>query len=95
MAAYVIAQIDVTDPDLFAAYREKVPPTIAKHGGSYVVRGGEMTVLEESPPKPRMVVLKFESVEAAKGWYYSDDYQPLAKMRQKAANGPVVIVEGA
>lgn len=95
MAGYVIAQIDVTDPDLFAKYREKVPATIEQYGGRYAVRGGELTSLEETPPKPRVVVIEFDSVEAAQKWYHSEEYAPLIKMRNQAANGPLFIVEGA
>lgn len=95
MAAYVIAQIDITDPEKFEAYRAKVPATIEKYGGRYVVRGGAVTPLEGTPPNPRIVVLEFDSVAAAKRWYESDDYGPLVPMRQAAANGPVLIVEGA
>jgi uncharacterized protein (DUF1330 family) len=94
MAGYVIAQIDVTDGETFAKYRDLVAPTIAKHGGRYLVRGGEVTSLEETPPTSRVVVIEFESVEAAKTWYTSDDYAPLIKLRQSASNGPVSIVEG-
>lgn len=95
MAGYVIAQLDVTDPETFARYREKVPPTIEKYGGRYVVRGGEITAFEEAPPKPRVVVIEFDSVAAARRWYESEEYAPLARMRQSAANGPVFVVEGA
>lgn len=95
MAAYVIAQLEITDPDLFQEYRGKVPATIEKHGGRYAVRGGEITPLEETPPKSRVVVIEFPSVDAAKGWYESAEYAPLAEMRQRAANGPLFIVDGA
>jgi uncharacterized protein (DUF1330 family) len=95
MAAYFIAQLEVTDRETFAAYRARVSETIAKHGGRYLVRGGAITPLEETPPKPRIVVLEFDSVEAVKRWYESEDYAPLADMRRSATNGPVFIVEGA
>jgi len=94
MAAYVIAQLEITDAEAFEAYRGKVPATIEKHGGRYKVRGGVVTPLEESPPWPRIVVLEFDSVEAARRWYDSDDYRPLIPMRQAGAEGPVLIVEG-
>ncbi len=95
MAGYVIAQIDVTDPELFAKYREKVPATIEQYGGRYAVRGGEITTLEETPPKPRIVIIEFDTVAAARKWYGSPEYAPLIKMRNQAANGPLFIVEGA
>lgn len=95
MAAYFIALIEVTDAEAFRAYGARVPETIAKYGGRYVVRGGRVTPLEETPPKPRVVVIEFDTVEAAKRWYESEDYAPLAEMRRSAANGPLFIVEGA
>ena len=94
MAGYVIAQIEITDAEIFGKYRDLVAPTIAKHGGRYLMRGAELSPLEETPPKPRLVVIEFESIDAARGWYESDDYAPLVTMRQSAANGPVFIVEG-
>ncbi len=95
MAAYFIAQIEVTDAETFKGYGARVPATIEKYGGRYLARGGALTPLEETPPKPRVVVIEFDSVEAAKRWYESEDYAPLAAMRRSAANGPLFIVEGA
>ena len=94
MAGYVIAQIEITDAETFGKYRDLVAPTIAKHGGRYLIRGGELTPLEETPPRPRLVVIEFESVEAARRWYDSDDYAPLIKMRQSAAKGSAYIAAG-
>jgi uncharacterized protein (DUF1330 family) len=51
MPAYFIAQIEVTAPETFKAYGARVPATIEKYGGRYVVRGGAITPLEETPPK--------------------------------------------
>jgi uncharacterized protein (DUF1330 family) len=95
MPAYFIAQIEVTDPETFKAYGARVPATIEKYGGRYVVRGGAITPLEETPPKPRVVVLEFDTVEAVRRWYESEDYAPLSDMRRRASNGPLFIVEGA
>ena len=66
MPAYVIVQVDVTDPATFETYRAQVPATLAKYGGEYVVRGGKMEVLEGTWAYPRCVVLKFPDMAAAK-----------------------------
>ncbi len=94
MAAYLIAQIDVTDPETFERYRERVPATIAAHGGKYLVRGGAMEVLEGSWAHPRVIVLEFPSMAQAKAWYDSDDYRDLKAMRIGASNGNAIFVEG-
>jgi len=93
MAAYVIGEIEVTDPATYQDYGKQVLPTIQKFGGKFVVRGGKADALEGAAPK-RMVVLKFPSVEQAQSWYRSADYAPLIKLRQKASRGRVIVVEG-
>lgn len=94
MAAYVVAQIDVTDPEAFAEYRAKVAETVARHGGRYKARGGEMEALEGDRPCSRMVVIEFDDARAAKRWYESEDYAPLIALRRSASRGSVVVVEG-
>jgi len=94
MAAYVLAQIDVHDPEGFQRYREKVPATIEQYGGRYIVRGGEMTGLEGTPPAPRVVIIEFADREAAKTWYFSPEYQEILPMRLNAAKGTATIVDG-
>jgi uncharacterized protein (DUF1330 family) len=93
MAAYVIGEIEVTDPATYQDYGKQVLPTIQKFGGKFVVRGGKADALEGAAPK-RMVVLEFPSVEQAQSWYRSADYAPLIKLRQKASRGRLIVVEG-
>ncbi len=94
MAAYIIATIEVTDPEKFELYREQVPATIAKHGGRYLVRGGEVKVVEGDRPAQRTVVLEFDTLEKAKGWYFSDDYAKPKELRIRSTVSNVMIVEG-
>ena len=61
MAGYVIADVDVTDPELFAEYRKLVSATVEQYGGKYLVRGGETAVLEGNWTPTRTVVIEFES----------------------------------
>jgi len=94
MSAYVIVQITVNDPETFETYREQVPATIAKYGGEYIVRGGEMEILEGDWPAPRCVVLKFPDMAAAKAWHGSDDYAGPMALRHAAATTNAILVEG-
>ena len=94
MPAYLIANIDVTDPALFDTYRAQVPAVIARYGGKYAVRGGAVTAVEGTSPFKRLVVLEFASMDALKTFYHSPEYAPLIALRQKASTGDVVLVEG-
>ena len=94
MAAYIIATIEVTDPEQFEVYRGQVPATIAKHGGKYLARGGAVEVVEGDQPARRTVVLEFDSLEKARGWYYSDDYAGPKELRIASTRSNVMIVDG-
>lgn len=95
MAAYVIGEIDVTDPATYDEYRKQVLVTVEKYGGSFVARGGRAEALEGGPPPKRVVVLQFPSYARALEWYRSAEYAPLIKLRQKASRGRLLLVEGA
>ena len=94
MAGYLIAQVQVNDPELYRKYQQAVLPTIQKHGGKVLAAAPEAEIVEGSWPTGFTVILQFESVEAARGWYESDDYaEPLA-IRHKAASANLVFVQG-
>ncbi len=95
MEAYIIADIDVFDSDLYKNYQTKTPKTVKKYGGNFVVRGGSPKKLEGDWEPSRLVVIEFENVEAAREWYFSEEYQSILNIRQKASNGRMVLVEGA
>jgi uncharacterized protein (DUF1330 family) len=94
MPAYVIAETDVHDPEQYERYKAASPAAIAAGGGRFVVRGGELAVLEGDWSPTRLVVLEFESLDAAKRWYESEAYQEAKKLREGAASLRVVAVEG-
>ena len=94
MAAYVIGEIEVTDPTAYAEYGRQVPATIEKYGGRFVVRGGKVEPLEGGWSPKRLVVLQFPSMAQALAWYRSPEYAPLIPMRQRASRGKLVAVEG-
>jgi uncharacterized protein (DUF1330 family) len=94
MNAYVIGEIEVTDPAIYDEYRRQVLATITKYGGRFLVRGSKSEALEGAQPK-RMVLLEFPSYEQALKWYRSSEYAPLITLRQKASRGRLVLAEGA
>lgn len=93
MAAYVIAEIEVTNPDGYEAYRTQVPATLEQYGGTYVVRGGAIDALEGESVE-RLVVLHFENIAAAKLWYNSPEYQAIVGTRHANSKGRLTLVEG-
>ena len=93
-AGYVIAQIDVTDPETYKGYIALVGPTIEKFGGEFLVRGGKSESHEGTPPGDRNVVIRFPSYQAARDWYHSEDYAPARKVRMSASTSVQTIVEG-
>jgi uncharacterized protein (DUF1330 family) len=90
---YVVAEVDVTDPGTFQKYAEKAPGTIAQYGGQYVIRGGKFDSIEGDAPK-RFVVIRFDSVEKAKAWEDSPEYEAIKPIRHSSAKSRVFIIEG-
>ena len=95
MAAYVFAEIEVTDPAAYEEYRRQVLAVVTKYGGKFIVRGGRIESKEGGWKPSRMVALEFSSMEQALKWYDSPEYAPLIRLRQKASKGRLIIVEGA
>ena len=95
MPAYVIGWLDVDDWKWLRAYQPPTARLIAKHGGSYRVRGGLMERLEGEDPLPgAFVVLEFPTREAARAWYEDPEYGPLIRLRREHARTELVLVDG-
>jgi uncharacterized protein (DUF1330 family) len=94
MPAYVIVETDITDPEQYEKYKAASPGAVAAGGGRFLVRGGEVAVLEGDCQPPRLVVLEFEDLAAAKRWFESDVYQEAKKLREGAAHLRMVAVQG-
>ena len=92
--AFYIADFELIDRDGIRPYSAAVESTFAPFGGKYMVRGGEIAALEGEPPKGRLVVIAFPSMERAKAWYGSAEYEKLKPMRQRSGNSRTFIVEG-
>ena len=94
MAGYIIAEVQVTDPERYEEYRKQVEGTIAAYGGKYLVRGGQSEALEGDAPRGRLVVLEFASFERARAWYDSQEYAGPKALRQQTSTGRVILVDG-
>lgn len=94
MAAYVVYQGEVTDPARYDEYKTKAAASITAAGGRYLVRGGNVEVLEGEAPAGRTVVLEFPTMQAALDWYRSDEYTEIRRMREGAARARMYVVEG-
>lgn len=94
MPAYVILDIEVTDSEAFATYKELGPPTVAAYGGRYLARGGRVETLEGSWLPSRLVILEFPTVELGRAWWASAEYGPAKALRQACARTEMLLVEG-
>jgi uncharacterized protein (DUF1330 family) len=94
MAAYVIAEVEVTDPQAFEQYRREVPGTLAAFNGRFIVRGGACETLEGDWQPKRLVVLEFPDRAAAKAWWSSQAYAAPKALRQRSAKTQLLVVEG-
>ena len=94
MVAYVVNEIVVTEPGRFQTYADQVPAILAKYGGEYVVRGGAPERVDGPEPPHRLVVLRFESREAARAWRSSPEYLAILPIREATSTSRVYIVDG-
>lgn len=94
MPAYVIVDIEVTDPESYKEYVKIAPATVAQYGGRYLARGGHTEVLEGDWQPKRLVILEFPSVDQAKAWLNSPEYAPARALRHRYARSNMVVIEG-
>jgi uncharacterized protein (DUF1330 family) len=94
MAAYIIAEVEVTDPETYQSYRAQTPGVVARYGGRFIVRGGAAETLEGKGQPGRVVVLEFEDLASARRFYASPEYQAIIGIRHQAATSRLILVEG-
>ena len=90
---YWIAHVDVRDPERYKDYVSTAKPAFEKYGARFLARGGAWEALE-GKGRARNVVIEFPSLAAARDCYNSAEYQRAAAIRQKVADGEIVLVEG-
>jgi uncharacterized protein (DUF1330 family) len=94
MAAYLIAQVKIRDPDIYKQYAARTPPIIAKFGGRVLARAGSIEVLEGDEQQRRVVVIEFPSIDAAREFYSSPEYQLAREIRLPVSEAQFLIVDG-
>ena len=94
MAAYLIADIEVTDPEAYAEYRRTVGASIAAFGGRVLARGGTTVSLEGNWMPKRLVIIEFPSMDRLQAWYDSPEYAPALALRKRASVSSLVRTEG-
>ena len=94
MAAYFLAEIEITNPTGYEAYRPLAAAAVQQYGGKFVMRGGVTEPMEGEWPNRRRVLIEFADMAAAKRWYFSPEYQAAIKIRQANSNGRTAILEG-
>jgi uncharacterized protein (DUF1330 family) len=92
--AYLIVEVDIKDPATFRKYATAIPETLAPFGGRFIVRGGQTDALEGEAPK-RIIVIAFDSMEKARGWWNSPAYAEIKPIRHSSAAARMYFVEGA
>ena len=90
----MIVDVDVNDPEGYERYKSEVPALIAKHGGEYLVRGGEFEVLEGEWQPTRLVVFSFPNRQAIHDFVNDPEYAELKALRQSTASSSLVAVDG-
>jgi uncharacterized protein (DUF1330 family) len=94
MPAYIIVDVNVTNPSRYEDYKKLTPDSLVPYEGKFIVRGGQTQTLEGDWSPGRMVVLEFPSAEKAKAWWSSDGYAPAKLIRQSASITRMILVEG-
>jgi uncharacterized protein (DUF1330 family) len=93
--AYIIAEVEKPqDPAALRRYADEVPKTLLPFNGRYIVRGGPVEALEGDKPKGAIVILGFDSLEKARGWYSSPGYSAIRPIRQSATRSRLLLVQG-
>lgn len=94
MTAYVIVDINVTDPVRYEDYKRLAAPTVELYGGKYIARGGRTETLEGDWSPTRLVILQFDNIEQAKDWLNSTEYSEARNLRHQTAISQMVVIEG-
>lgn len=95
MAAYLVVDSLLTDPERYEQYKLKAKPLVERHGGEYLARGGQTTIKEADLWSPtRMVLIRFPSVAHAEAFYNSAEYQQVLGISKESAQRTVFVLEG-
>ncbi len=94
MPAYIIVDVNVTNPTRYEDYKKLTPGSLTPFDGKFIVRGGQTQTLEGDWAPGRIVVLEFPNAEKARAWWSSEGYAPAKAIRQSASSTRMILVEG-
>ena len=95
MKGYVVIDTEVVDQEAYSEFVEKVPAVLAEHGGRFLVRSSDAETIEGDWAPKRLVILEFDSLEAARG-FIEDAYSgALGELRRRATTSRILVVEGS
>jgi len=94
VTAYIINDMEITDPHRFEEYKLLSPATVAAYGGKFLARSGEVNALEGDWTPRRLVILEFQDRAQAQAWLNSPEYAPARRLRQLSANSRMVVIDG-
>ena len=94
MSAYVIADVEITDANLYGQFLEQVTATVEAPGGKFVARGGEIEAILGNWTPKRLAILEFDSLQQIRAWLDSPEFTALNDIRSRSSNVNMVIVEG-
>ena len=94
MAAYLIIRVTVSDWDRYREYMARTPAALAKYQGRFIARGGESVTLEGPEESRRLALVEFPTLEQAKAFYASPEYQAAKALRDGACEAEFVALDG-
>lgn len=95
MSVYMIVEAkEVIDKEGYGEYIRKVPETIAKFGGTYLARGGQVTVASGDWNPARIIIVEFDSMGKFREWWESPEYRAIAPLRERSTKTNAIVVEG-
>lgn len=93
MSVYAIVQVDVHDAEAYAKYAELAGPAVAKYGGTFLARGGDV-VVKEGQTRPRCVIIEFSDMATAEAFYDGPEYQDALSYALPASTRDYKLVQG-
>jgi uncharacterized protein (DUF1330 family) len=94
MAAYIIVDVKINNPDEYEEYKKLTPASVAAYQGSFIVRGGPTETLEGDWVPGRIVILEFPNAERARQWWNSTEYAAAKLIRQGASSTRMILADG-
>jgi uncharacterized protein (DUF1330 family) len=94
MPVYLIIEITVIDPEVYAEYVEQVQALVEQYGGRYLARGGDVVPLTDDWQPQRIVLIQFDTIDQVQDCFASPEYQALVPLREQSTTSRAIIVEG-